>query len=552
MRRVPRCCRLLLWYGGRTGQAPSGNWHPRPALLLVMGPTNPPASHLLQLGMKSAETVTLRRRRSGVSGCTANPRPALLLDDPQIHERRPERERVRLDTREAARFLHQLEEPFPRRKRRGGARQVLVCGAIAGEQAAHHGHHAAAVGAKERAKRAARLAEFEHHHAAAGLDHPRHLAQAAQRVVHVADAEGDRGHAEAARSARQGQRVGHREVNAVHFSQARRDHLGAEIGRHHAGAGAGELSRQISRAGGAVEHALSGPRAGEPHCRAAPAAVHAERENFVGRVVPAGDGGEHLPDFGAHRARARRRGVARQRSRPTASSESGVTSSRRPVACEGSTTTGRCVRCFASTTAERSSVLRVAVSKVRMPRSQRTTWSLPPASRYSAASSHSSTVAAGPRLSSTGRRRRDSAWSRVKFCMLRAPIWRSAERSSAGSWAGSITSVTAASPFRWADSNSSRAPSAPSPWNAYGLVRGLKAPPRRTAQPASATARAASSTCPALSTAHGPAMTTKARPPSSTGPRGPESRTTVPGMPGRRWTRRASSRIPCIRAFKTF
>src|SRR6266851_4595657 len=123
MRRVPRCCRLLLWYGGRTGQAPSGNWHPRPALLLVMGPTNPPASHLLQLGMKSAETVTLRRRRSGVSGCTANPRPALLLDDPQIHERRPERERVRLDTREAARFLHQLEEPFPRRKRRGCRRE---------------------------------------------------------------------------------------------------------------------------------------------------------------------------------------------------------------------------------------------------------------------------------------------------------------------------------------------------------------------------------------------------------------------------------------------
>src|SRR5216684_3896069 len=516
MRRVPRCCRLLLWYGGRTGQAPSGNWHPRPALLLVMGPTNPPASHLLQLGMKSAETVTLRRRRSGVSGCTANPRPALLLDDPQIHERRPERERVRLDTREAARFLHQLEEPFPRRKRRGGARQVLVCGAIAGEQAAHHGHHAAAVGAKERAKRAARLAEFEHHHAAAGLDHPRHLAQAAQRVVHVADAEGDRGHAEAARSARQGQRVGHREVNAVHFSQARRDHLGAEIGRHHAGAGAGELSRQISRAGGAVEHALSGPRAGEPHCRAAPAAVHAERENFVGRVVPAGDGGEHLPDFGAHRARARRRGV---------------TSSRRPVACEGSTTTGRCVRCFASTTAERSSVLRVAVSKVRMPRSQRTTWSLPPASRYSAASSHSSTVAEGPRLSRTGRRRCESALSSVKFCMLRAPTCSNATPSKAGSSAASITSVTAASPWRRAASSSNCTPGAPRPWKAYGLVRGLNAPPRSTAHPSRATAAAAASICAALSTAQGPAMTTKERPPSST----PGSATRVP------WGRRSRS-----------
>ena len=43
-----------------------------------------------------------------------------------------------------------------------------------------------------------------------------------------------------------------------------------------------------------------------------------------------------------------------------------------------------------------------------------------------------------------------------------------------------------------------------------------------------------------------------AAPEGTTVPRGPESRTTVPGVPGRRWTRRASSRIPCIRAFKTF
>ena len=47
-------------------------------------------------------------------------------------------------------------------------------------------------------------------------------------------------------------------------------------------------------------------------------------------------------------------------------------------------------------------MLRVAVSKVRMPRSHRITCSLPAASRYSAASSRSSTLAARPRFSSTG------------------------------------------------------------------------------------------------------------------------------------------------------
>ena len=47
-------------------------------------------------------------------------------------------------------------------------------------------------------------------------------------------------------------------------------------------------------------------------------------------------------------------------------------------------------------------MLRVAVSKVRMPRSQRTTRALPPAITYSAASSHSSIVTAIPRFSSTG------------------------------------------------------------------------------------------------------------------------------------------------------
>ncbi len=52
--------------------------------------------------------------------------------------------------------------------------------------------------------------------------------------------------------------------------------------------------------------------------------------------------------------------------------------------------------------AERSSVFRVYVSNVRIPRSQRTTLSAPWANRYSAAMSHSSMVAAIPRFKITG------------------------------------------------------------------------------------------------------------------------------------------------------
>src|SRR6185295_4733379 len=60
-----------------------------------------------------------------------------------------------------------------------------------------------------------------------------------------------------------------------------------------------------------------------------------------------------------------------------------------PVPWLGSTTTGRCVSFLSTGTALRSSVKRVAVSKVRMPRSHRITLGLPPASTYSADSSHS-------------------------------------------------------------------------------------------------------------------------------------------------------------------
>ena len=49
----------------------------------------------------------------------------------------------------------------------------------------------------------------------------------------------------------------------------------------------------------------------------------------------------------------------------------------------------------------------------------------------------------------------------------------------------------------------------PSPWNVYGEVRGLNAPPRSIVAPASATARAVSSVCSRYSTVHGPAISPK-------------------------------------------
>ena len=157
---------------------------------------------------------------------------------------------------------------------------------------------------------------------------------------------------------------------------------------------------------------------------------------------------------------------------------------------------------------------RVAGSNERMPRSQSTTCAFPATSTYSAASSHSSTVAAMPRLSSTGTPDSPAARKSAKFCMLRAPICSmSAYPATALTSRGSSTSVTTARPCRSAAARSSSRPLMPSPWNAYGEVRGLKAPPRSTLAPARATAAATVSICSRDSTAHGPAQTASTSPP---------------------------------------
>ena len=139
-----------------------------------------------------------------------------------------------------------------------------------------------------------------------------------------------------------------------------------------------------------------------------------------------------------------------------------------------------------------SSVLRVALSNVRMPRSQRIT--LRVAARQDvfgrqqplldrggdAALEHAPACASVP-----------SSRSSVKFCMLRAPTWKmSAYLSMTSIWLMSITSVMSFRSCALAASRSIRRPSSPSPWKLYGELRGLNAPPRSTLAPARFTAAA--------------------------------------------------------------
>ena len=158
---------------------------------------------------------------------------------------------------------------------------------------------------------------------------------------------------------------------------------------------------------------------------------------------------------------------------------------------------------------ERSSVLRVYFSNVRMPRSQKMTFSLPPAMMYSADMIHSSMVFASPRFRSTGFFILPTAFSSWKFCMLRAPICTRSTYSSNSSMRSSlISSLTMGRPVASRALTMSRMPSVPRPWNAYGDVRGLYAPPRSMLPPAAFTSRATCTICSSPSTLHGPPITT--------------------------------------------
>lgn len=89
----------------------------------------------------------------------------------------------------------------------------------------------------------------------------------------------------------------------------------------------------------------------------------------------------------------------------------------------GSTIIGRWLSSLTKGMMLRSRVFRVAVSKVRMPRSQRMTLGLPLERMYSAAERNSSRRAERPRLRSMGFWSLPTARRSSKFCMLREPIW---------------------------------------------------------------------------------------------------------------------------------
>jgi hypothetical protein len=81
-----------------------------------------------------------------------------------------------------------------------------------------------------------------------------------------------------------------------------------------------------------------------------------------------------------------------------------------------------------------------------------------------------------------------------------------------------ITSLIVGMPVARPASASSSAPSQPMPWNEYGLLRGLKTPPRSMTAPAARTAFAVSMTWSRDSTAHGPPTTTNSPSPTVIAP----------------------------------
>ena len=79
-----------------------------------------------------------------------------------------------------------------------------------------------------------------------------------------------------------------------------------------------------------------------------------------------------------------------------------------------------------------------------------------------------------PRLSRTGFPASPTAWSSPKLAMLRVPTWSmSACSATTGTSRASTTSVTIGSPVASRALLRMRRPATPSPWNAYGDVRGL-------------------------------------------------------------------------------
>ncbi len=122
-------------------------------------------------------------------------------------------------------------------------------------------------------------------------------------------------------------------------------------------------------------------------------------------------------------------------------------------------------------------------------------------------------VFARPRFSRIGLLSFPRRFSSSKFCIFLAPTCMTSTSSNRGRWSMLIISVTMGSPIFALAFDKSSSPSAFMPWNAYGEVRGLNAPPRRKAAPDFFTLSATPQICSSLSTEQGPAIRASAPPP---------------------------------------
>ena len=136
-----------------------------------------------------------------------------------------------------------------------------------------------------------------------------------------------------------------------------------------------------------------------------------------------------------------------------------------------------------------SSVNRVDVSNVLIPRSQRITCEFPSLTMYSAAISRSSTVEDEPRLSSTGfGARPDLGEQREVRHVARADLDHVRDLDDRLDVARIHQLRHERQPGLLARLRRISSASSPRPWNAYGEVRGLNAPPRSIVTPSAATA----------------------------------------------------------------
>ena len=188
--------------------------------------------------------------------------------------------------------------------------KVFVGAPLPGEPAPDAGKDARAVEAIEGAEeRPSGLTELEHRDRSSGAHHACHLLKPSCGIVHVPDAEGDRGDVEGPVRVGKPERVRLLEARPEPLARGLLprdlDHFGAEIDSDHGALlphRALELERQIAGPGGAVEDPVPRRGAAQAHRGLPPAMVEAHREHLVAVVVPPRDGGEHVAHLGAHSA----------------------------------------------------------------------------------------------------------------------------------------------------------------------------------------------------------------------------------------------------------